>query len=181
MPEALSERGTWNATATRMFAVIAIGAKPILDEQVEKLDIGQATKDLITGAGITKENTTFSGEFRFPWEQGGFIHPDVIAEGLSGAVEQGMQGGATDIAANVRNVADQTFFNVGTRWVQAELVEVESPEIDETVEYGTDAYEKLVDELIEEGRGAMLAMRGEILIQRAGRNILVIGPSDPTP
>jgi Ca-activated chloride channel family protein len=88
---------------------------------------------------------------------------------------------ASDVASNVRQVADQTFFNVSNRWVQSELVEVESPEIDDTVEYGTDAYETLVDELIEEGRGGMLAMQGEILIQRAGRNILVIGPSDPTP
>jgi Ca-activated chloride channel family protein len=94
-------------------------------------------------------------------------------------LKSGISG--SDVAANVRNVADQTFFNVANRWVQAELVEVESPQIDETIEYGTDAYDKLVDELIDEGRGAMLAMQGEILLQRAGRNILVVGPSDPTP
>ena len=88
---------------------------------------------------------------------------------------------ASSLGSNVRSVADQTFFNRANRWVQSELVEVEDPPIDETVEYGTDAYEKLIDELVDEGRGAMLAMRGEILLQRAGRNILVVGPSDPTP
>lgn len=78
----------------------------------------------------------------------------------------------------VRQVADQTFFNRSDRWVQAELVEVDDPKVDETVEFGSEAYDRLVDALIEEGRAGVLAMRGDILLVRGGRNVLVKGSEE---
>jgi TP901 family phage tail tape measure protein len=68
-------------------AVIAIGAKPMVDQAVNSLDIGQTSKDLATGKFIDdqlKAQETGAERltnFRWPWEKGGmFGGPETLAE-----------------------------------------------------------------------------------------------------
>lgn len=58
-------------------AIIAVGAKPLLDEQVQQLDISQASKDLITKGTIRPDIK--QGQWVWPWEAGGFFRQDEIA------------------------------------------------------------------------------------------------------
>ena len=117
--------------------------------------------------------------------QRGFLNTTQSVNALDNSVQIGFlgfeEGESEKLAANVNIVADQTFFNQSDRWIQAELVEAEDQEPAEIIEYGTDAYEKLIDELVDEGRAGLLAMRGEILMIRGGRNVLVRGPEPITP
>lgn len=117
--------------------------------------------------------------------QGGFRLAEKSADALQNREQIAFLGFEEDesakLAANITIVADQTFFNRDNRWLQAELVEAEDQEPAQVIEYGTEAYDTLVDELVAEGRVGLLAMRGEILMIRGGRNVLVRGPEPITP
>ena len=74
---------------------------------------------------------------------------------------------------NVQQVADQTFFQRGRRWIDGRAVG-EELEPHRTVEFGTEAYRELMGRFIEEGRQGILSLEGEILIQLDGERILIV-------
>ena len=77
---------------------------------------------------------------------------------------------------SVQQIASGAAFNRRGRWVQAELLEVEDEEPDETVEFGSDRYFELARTLAGQGRQGMIAVRGDVLLDVNGRRVLVRGP-----
>jgi hypothetical protein len=60
------------------------------------------------------------------------------------------------------------------RWVDARVVDREKTiRPDEVVEFGTPAFDRLVDRLVSEGRQGMLALAGEILLVVDGKTVLI--------
>ncbi|HYE03791.1 MAG TPA: VIT domain-containing protein [Phycisphaerales bacterium] len=72
---------------------------------------------------------------------------------------------------------DQVVFHRGTRWVDARLLESEGAPPEETVEFGTDAFSRVVDQLAREGRQALLARGGEVYLLVEGKRVLVRMPA----
>lgn len=69
-----------------------------------------------------------------------------------------------------------TLYRKESRWVDARLGEQAEAAPDETVEFGTDAYWALVDDLTGQHRQWMLANRGEVYLVNHGRRVLVKNP-----
>jgi Ca-activated chloride channel homolog len=75
---------------------------------------------------------------------------------------------------NVQQINDRTFFKKSNRWVDARVLDKEKTiKPDEVVEFGTPAFDKLVDRLVAEGRQGMLALTGEVLLVVDGKTVLV--------
>ena len=74
---------------------------------------------------------------------------------------------------NVQQIADQTFFQRGRRWIDGRAIG-EELEPQRTVEFGTEAYRELMQRFIGEGRQGILSLEGEILIQLDGERILIV-------
>ncbi|MFN0133755.1 MAG: VIT domain-containing protein [Phycisphaerales bacterium] len=78
----------------------------------------------------------------------------------------------------VCQVADQTLFRRGQRWVDARIVqadkEKEAPEV--TITFGTPAYTQLVDDLAARNQVALLAQGDECMLMYQGKRTLVLGP-----
>lgn len=88
-------------------------------------------------------------------------------------------GGAQVILTGMRQVADQTLFSRGGRWVDSSLIEAvdgSNESVDETIEFGSERYFELVEALVKENRQAVLALGGDVLLNRGGRVILVQAP-----
>ena len=78
---------------------------------------------------------------------------------------------------NVQQITDRTFFRRNNRWVDSSVLEREKNlKADQTIEFGTPAFYKLVDRLVSEGRQGILALSGEMLLSIDGRTILVKSP-----
>ena len=75
---------------------------------------------------------------------------------------------------DVQQVCDRALFKRGSTWIDGNVVAAKvKVEADEVVAFGTPAFDKLLDELIAEGRPGVIAFKGEILLRLKGRNILV--------
>jgi Ca-activated chloride channel family protein len=75
---------------------------------------------------------------------------------------------------SVQQITDRTFFKRNNRWVDSSVLEREknlTP--DQTVEFGTPEFYKLVDRLVLEGRQGILALSGEMLLSIDGKTVLV--------
>ncbi len=75
---------------------------------------------------------------------------------------------------SVQQITDRTFFRRNNRWVDSSVLEREknlTP--DQTVEFGTPEFYKLVDRLVSEGRQGILALSGEMLLSIDGKTVLV--------
>jgi Ca-activated chloride channel family protein len=93
-------------------------------------------------------------------------------------------GGAQVILTGMRQVADQTLFSRGGRWVDSSLLEAvdaNNADVDESVEFGSKRYFELADALAKENRQGVLALGGDILLNRGGRVILVRAPKAEAP
>ena len=78
---------------------------------------------------------------------------------------------------NVQQITDRTFFRRNNRWVDSSVLDREKNlKADQTIEFGTPAFYKLVDRLVWEGRQGILALSGEMLLSIDGRTILVKSP-----
>ena len=78
---------------------------------------------------------------------------------------------------NVQQIGDRAFFNRNNRWVDSSVLDREkniTP--DQTIEFGTPAFFKLVDRLVSEGRQGILALSGEMLLVIDGKTVLVKAP-----
>jgi len=78
---------------------------------------------------------------------------------------------------NVQQITDRTFFRRNNRWVDSSVLDREKIlTADQTIEFGTPAFYKLVDRLVSEGRQGILALSGEMLLSIDGKTILVKSP-----
>lgn len=93
-------------------------------------------------------------------------------------------GGAQVILTGMRQVADQTLFSRNGQWVDSSLleaVEANNADVDETVEFASERYFELADELASEKRLGVLSLGQDVLLNRGGRVILVKRPVAETP
>lgn len=81
--------------------------------------------------------------------------------------------------ATICQVGDQTLFRRSNRWVDARLVDAAEQEPQLTIEFGTAAYSKLVDDLAAQGRVGLIAQGGDCLLLHQGQRVLVKGPTEP--
>lgn len=78
---------------------------------------------------------------------------------------------------NVQQITDRTFFRRNSRWVDANaLGREEKVTPDQTIEFGTPEFYKLVDRLVREGRQGILALSGEMLLMIDGKTVLIKAP-----
>jgi len=75
---------------------------------------------------------------------------------------------------NVQQITDRTFFRRNNRWVDSSVLDKEKTLTpDQTVEFGTPEFYKLVDQLVKEGRQGILALSGEMLLSIDGKTVLI--------
>ena len=78
---------------------------------------------------------------------------------------------------NVQQITDRTFFRRNDRWVDSSVLDREKTlKPDQTIEFGTPEFYKLVDRLVSEGRQGILALSGEMLLSSHGRTVLIKAP-----
>lgn len=77
---------------------------------------------------------------------------------------------------NVCQVVDRTMYNRAGKWVDSRLVTRDEIKPDETIDFGTEAFNALLTRLIAQNRQAMLALGGELYLWDDGRCVLVRGP-----
>ncbi|MBL8765207.1 MAG: VWA domain-containing protein [Phycisphaerae bacterium] len=120
-------------------------------------------------------NATRSGLGAVNQEQNGAALRDAAQAGAGG-------GGYLDSdmkhveVRSVRNVADQSFFFRGERWVDARLMRDENEKPDRTVEFGTPEYDAVVEALVKANLQAVLAYPGEVLVLLDGARTLIRQP-----
>jgi hypothetical protein len=73
----------------------------------------------------------------------------------------------------VQQLNDGAFYKRGTRWIDGTLVDRADAPPPRVVEVGSDAFRRLVERLVAEGRQNTLALRGEILLRVDGEPVLV--------
>jgi hypothetical protein len=88
-------------------------------------------------------------------------------------VDQNMQPVETTA---IQQICDRAFFRRGERWIDGNSVVNKRLDADERVEFGSDRYEALRKRLEGEGRGGVLSLRGELLLEVDGRNVLISAP-----
>ncbi len=76
----------------------------------------------------------------------------------------------------VQQLRDCAFYKRGDRWIDSRSVLQRRVEPDEQVTFGSPRYLELQRQLELEGRAAVLSLQGEVLLQMAGRNVLVTSP-----
>jgi Ca-activated chloride channel family protein len=76
----------------------------------------------------------------------------------------------------VQQISDRTFFKRKERWVDANALKNETVTPDQVIEFGTPAFDKLVDRLVREGREGILALSGEMLLVIDGKTVLIKAP-----
>ncbi len=76
----------------------------------------------------------------------------------------------------VQQITDRTFFKRNNRWVDAKALKNESAQPDRVVEFGSQEFYKLVDQLVREGREGILALSGELLLVVDGKTVLIKPP-----
>jgi hypothetical protein len=81
----------------------------------------------------------------------------------------------------IQQVSDRAFWKRGERWIDGQSVLNQRLEPDERIERGSSRCVELQRELEAQGRGAVLSLRGEVLLEIAGRNVLVTWPAAGRP
>ena len=82
---------------------------------------------------------------------------------------------------SVQQVCDRAFFKRGTRWIDSRLVTGQgqgSDQVDEVIEFGSEAHRELVRKFIRQGRQGVLSLSGEILIPFENKNLLIKNSDD---
>jgi Ca-activated chloride channel family protein len=79
-------------------------------------------------------------------------------------------------ATAMQNVADRTLFQRGNRWVDSRILDRENDAPDRVVEFASEAYNTLVQQLAAENRQGLLALGGEVYLEVGKERVLVKGP-----
>jgi Ca-activated chloride channel family protein len=75
---------------------------------------------------------------------------------------------------NVQQISDRAFFRRGDRWVDSRVLDrVSTLKVDEQIEFGTPAYDRLVERLVARGEQGLLALTGDTVFVVDGRAVLV--------
>jgi Ca-activated chloride channel family protein len=78
---------------------------------------------------------------------------------------------------SVQQITDRTFFRRNNRWVDSSVLDKEKTvKPDQTIEFGTPEFYKLVDRLVSEGRQGILALSGDMLLSIDGKTVLIKAP-----
>ena len=80
---------------------------------------------------------------------------------------------SVQIVEGVQQCADRALFKRGHQWIDGRLVADQKLQPDCTVAYGTPEYTAVLDKLINQGRQAVIARTGDILLRLDGKNVLV--------
>jgi len=75
--------------------------------------------------------------------------------------------------SNVQQVNDKAFYKRGNQWVDSSIVEKADAKPKRVIQFGSEAYGKLVEKLASDGRNGCMAMKGDILMVIDGETILV--------
>ena len=74
----------------------------------------------------------------------------------------------------VQQMCDRSFFRRGQQWIDGRLVaEAAAMTPTETVTFGSEAHQRLLGELIAQGRQGVLSLEGDIVLLHDGKTILV--------
>lgn len=132
------------------------------------------TKDLVGGAkynleqraqmtrtGIGAYNQAVNGDFQAKQQQSNYRNT-FVDEKLN-KVE----------ITSVQQVNDRALFRQNGRWIDGMAVRNNDAKVDRTVKLGTAEYDQLVDTLVSQHRNGALAVRGEVLLNVDGKNVLV--------
>jgi hypothetical protein len=75
----------------------------------------------------------------------------------------------------IQQVCDRAFFRRGERWIDGRSVLNGKVQPDERIEFGSARFFALLRTLENQGRAGVLSLRGEILLEVDGKNLLVTG------
>jgi len=75
---------------------------------------------------------------------------------------------------NVQQLCDRGFFQRGARWIDGRLARGGNLEPDRVVRRGSVEFAELLEALQAEGKGALLSLSGEILLDHRGERVLVV-------
>lgn len=81
--------------------------------------------------------------------------------------------------ASIQQVNDLAFFRRGQRWIDSRLVTTADATPDRVVEWGSPAFQALMDQLSGQNRNGALALTGEILLRVGQERVLIRGPVSP--
>ena len=141
-------------------------AAPAQTSVLNSLELAESER---TGVGAVQQDAMNEYNMKAQW---------VVANRMQTA------GGAQVILTGMRQVADQTLFARSGRWIDSSLIEAvdgNNESVDETVEFGSERYFELADALVKENRQGVLALGGDVLLNRGGRVILVQAPKAEAP
>lgn len=82
---------------------------------------------------------------------------------------------------SVQQLCDQTFFRRGERWIDARLMtdpNAAAVEPQKTIEFASTEYFRLAQQLSEEGRAGLIALRGDVLLRVGDESVLVRNPME---
>ncbi len=82
--------------------------------------------------------------------------------------------------STICQVGDQTLFRRNNRWVDAKIVDKEADQPERTVEFASDEYNTIVDDLAAQGRQGLIAQGGDCLLLYKGKRVLIKGPGEAT-
>lgn len=85
------------------------------------------------------------------------------------------QAKETNFDKQVSNLADRSYFLRKDRWVDGRLLDKETLAPDEEVAFLSERYFEVAGQLAREGRQAALAQGGDVLLELAGKRVLVKG------
>lgn len=126
-----------------------------------------ACQDVLQGRAVeTRSGAGAVNQGANLWAQKGQTH----ANYFNGYLDQNFKMVQT---AAVQQVLDCAFFKRGDRWIDSRSVLRKQVEPDETVVFGSPRYLQVQQQLQGEGRTAVLSLQGEVLLQLAGRNVLI--------
>ncbi|VAX42001.1 hypothetical protein MNBD_PLANCTO03-2450 [hydrothermal vent metagenome] len=74
---------------------------------------------------------------------------------------------------SVRQNADQTMYRRGDRWVDAQLLDQVDAEPERVIEFASDEYFELAEQLARDGRQSVLAVTGDIYLLFEGQRVLI--------
>ncbi len=79
---------------------------------------------------------------------------------------------------SVQQIADRTFFRRNNQWIDAQLMEGDKAiKADIEIEFGSEAFDKFVTQLVKEGRQGILALGSDTLLMLDGVTVLIKLPS----
>ena len=77
----------------------------------------------------------------------------------------------------IQQMCDRAFFHRGDRWIDSRSVVNQRLQPDEHVAFGSVRFQALLQKLEAEGRGGVLSLHGELLLEVDGKNVLIAAPS----